>query len=245
MTLTAIPFLLFCLSLMLIAILYGSVGLSGASGFVALMALYDLPADTIKPLALLLNVLVSAMVSFRFYRAGHFSWPLLWPFLILGVPAAFAGGYATLPEQVFNPLLALMLWAASFPLLFRPDIKPGSAHPPPYSFAIVIGGLIGLASGLTGMGGGVLLAPVMLHCRWATATQTAAVSGMFIFFNSVAALLGHSLNAEQLPVQWPWFALAAVLGGFMGSHLGSRVFSPNTIRRLLGIILIGAGFVLL
>lgn len=234
-----------CTGLILVALLYASVGLSGASGFVAVMALFGLPPETIKPLALLLNVLVSLLVSLRFARAGHFSWPVLRPFLVLGIPAAFAGGYLTLPESIFDPLLGLLLLGASLPLLLRPEVTTAPLRPLLRLPAMLTGGLIGLVSGMTGMGGGVLLAPVLLHFRWARAKTTAAVSAVFILANSLAALWGHSFVTGRMPSQWPWFALAALTGGYLGAHLGSHTFSADTIRRLLGLILVAAGLALI
>jgi uncharacterized protein len=193
MELTATTLLLFCASLALIAALYGSVGQAGASGFVAAMALFGFAPVIIKPTALVLNVLVSSVVAFRFARAGHFSWPVLWPFLLASVPTAYIGGYLTLPAGVFDLLL------------------------------------------------GVLLAPLLLYLHWASARTAAAMSAVFILINSAMALLGHVTVAERLPAHLIWFALAAVGGGYLGAHLGSKHFSAVMIRRLLGVTLLIAG----
>lgn len=241
MELTATTLLLFCASLALIAALYGSVGQAGASGFVAAMALFGFAPVIIKPTALVLNVLVSSVVAFRFARAGHFSWPVLWPFLLASVPAAYIGGYLTLPAGVFDLLLGVLLVVAAMPLLLRrpgPQIAP---RPVPRLWAIAAGGCIGLVSGLTGMGGGVLLAPLLLYLHWASARTAAAMSAVFILINSAMALLGHVTVAERLPAHLIWFALAAVGGGYLGAHLGSKHFSAVMIRRLLGVTLLIAG----
>lgn len=235
---------LFCMSLLLIALLYSSVGQAGASGFVALMALFGFAPDAIKPTALVLNVLVSALVALRFSRSGHFSWELLRPFLLASMPAALLGGYLTLPVSTFQGLLGGLLLLAGTPLLTR-NFTSQEARIPPRGMALFAGGIIGLLSGLTGMGGGVLLAPLLVLCRWARTHSAAAASAVFILLNSLMALLGHLSLALTLPEQLPWFALAAALGGLAGAKLGCAYLSPGTIQRILGGMLALAGIKLL
>jgi len=241
MELTPTVLILFCATLTLVAILYGSVGQAGASGFVAVMALFSFAPEVIKPTALVLNVLVSSVVALRFGRAGHFSWSILWPFLIASIPAAWLGGYLTLPAQVFNPVLGVLLLVAGVPFFFRKASHATQVVPLPHLPAVLAGGCIGLLSGLTGMGGGVLLAPLLLYCKWASVRTVAAVSAVFIFINSAMALLGHFTVAMQLPPDLAWFALAAIFGGAIGSQLGSLHLPPATIYRILGTILVIAG----
>ncbi len=241
MELTTSALLIFCLSLALIAMLYGSVGQAGASGFVALLALFSFAPDIIKPTALVLNVLVSSVVALRFARSGHFSWPLLRPFLIASMPAALVGGYLTLPPGVFNTLLGILLLVAGAPFFLRKVPTPTKVVSPPLILALLAGGVIGLVSGLTGMGGGVLLAPLLIYCQWAKAQATAAASAVFILLNSIMALLGHLSVVDQLPPHLAWFALAAVIGGVIGARLGSSYLSAATIHRILGGTLLIAG----
>lgn len=234
-----------CAGLALIAALYGSVGQAGASAFLALMGLFGLAPATIKPTALVLNLLVSSVVAVRFRRAGHFSWPLLRPFLLLSVPAAFLGGWWSLPEAVFNRLLGVLLLIAGLPFLRGRAPVLGHVVPPSAPAAMAAGGVIGLLSGLTGMGGGVLLTPLLLYRGWAEVRTAAALSAVFIFVNSLMALLGLLSASVQLPKELPWLALAALGGGAIGAQLGSRWLPGAVVVRLLGITLLIAGLRLL
>lgn len=233
--------ILICSALFTVALLYGCVGQAGASGFVAVMALFGLAPETLKPTALVLNVLVSSVVAMRFYRSGHFSWPLLWPFLIASIPAAFIGGYLSLPVAAFSAVLGTLLLVAGLPFLVRKPDHQARATPPSRAASATAGGGIGLLSGLTGMGGGVLLTPLLLYCQWAAPRTATAVSAVFIFVNSAVALLGHLTASEQLPPGLTWMALAAVLGGTLGAQLGSRQLPLQAVYRILGITLVAAG----
>jgi uncharacterized protein len=226
------------LAIFIISTIYASVGQAGASGFIAVMALFGLAATVIKPTALILNVLVSLVVMWQFRRAGFLSWKKLWPFAITSVPLAFIGGYVTLASNIFNGVLGSLLLIASLPLLLRhPQPEQGST-PPSIPLALLTGSVIGLLSGLTGMGGGILLAPMLIYCRWYDARTIAGISGAFIFLNSIVALLGLFFAGQRLPMHWVLYALAAVSGGFIGARLGSRYISVPVIHRLLGAILL-------
>ena len=235
----------FCATLALVSILYSCVGQAGASGYIAAMALYGFAPAAIKPTALVLNVLVSVVVSVRFCRAGHFSWHLLLPFAISSVPAALLGGYLTLPPIVFNRLLGGLLLVAAVPFFFRRDSAALLVSPPRLPVALLAGACVGFLSGLTGVGGGVLITPLLLYRRWAAPKPAAAISAVFILINSLAALLGHLGATHSLPPALPLFALAAVFGGVIGSQLGSVHLSASAIYRILGAILFIAGFKLI
>jgi len=235
----------FCATLVLVSVLYSCVGQAGASGYIAAMALFGFAPAAIKPTALVLNVLVSVVVSLRFYRADHFSWSLLLPFAVSSVPTALLGGYITLPQFVFNPLLGALLIVAAVPFFFRRDFAAHAVSPPRLPIALLAGACVGLLSGLTGVGGGVLITPLLLYRRWAAPKPAAAISAVFILVNSVAALLGHLGATRSLPPGLPLFALAAVFGGAIGSQLGSVYLSASAIYRILGAILLIAGFKLI
>jgi uncharacterized membrane protein YfcA len=235
----------FCSTLVLVSVLYSCVGQAGASGYIALMALFGFAPAAIRPTALVLNVLVSVVVSLRFYRAGHFSWRLFVPFAVLSVPATFLGGSITLSPFVFSRLLGALLLIASVPFFFRRDSISQEISKPRLPVALLAGAAIGLLSGLTGVGGGILITPLLLNLRWADPKPAAAVSAVFIFLNSVAALLGHLGTVWSLPSHLPLFALAAVFGGAIGSQLGSAHLSSSAIYRILGAILSIAGLKLI
>ncbi|HZH29961.1 MAG TPA: sulfite exporter TauE/SafE family protein [Pyrinomonadaceae bacterium] len=234
------------LSLLILAAaaLYSSVGHAGASGYLAAMALFGLAPATMKPAALCLNVLVATIATFRFWRAGCFSWPLFWPFAVASIPLAFVGGALTLPNNVYKQIVGLtLLYAAVRLFLFtRAQAASGAAtRDAPLAAAMPLGALIGLLSGLTGVGGGIFLSPLLLLMNWADTRRTAGVSAAFILVNSIAGLLGNLTNLQSLPPALPYFALAAVAGGIAGSEYGSRRLASVTIRRLLAVVLLVAG----
>jgi hypothetical protein len=231
------------LLILLAAALYSSVGHAGASGYLAAMALFGLAPATMKPTALCLNILVATIATFRFYRAGCFSWPLFWPFAVASVPLAFVGGAITLPTTVYKQIVGATLLYAAFRLFFFTQAKAdaGATRSVPVTAAILSGALIGFLSGLTGVGGGIFLSPLLLLMGWADTRRTAGVSAAFILVNSIAGLLGNLSNVQMLPTALPYFALAAVLGGLIGSEFGSRRLASMTIRRLLALVLVVAG----
>ncbi|PTX91892.1 hypothetical protein DB346_23325 [Verrucomicrobia bacterium LW23] len=236
---------LLCVSLFLVALLYSSAGQAGASGFIAAMALFGLAPDSLKSTALILNILVSMIVVVRFYQAGYISWSLLWPFALASIPAAALGGAITLPVRAFNLLLGVLLLTAALPFFVRRPADEGTVAPPQFTSALASGGTIGLLSGLTGMGGGVLITPLMLFWRWASTKSAAGMSAAFILLNSLATLAGHLATTRHLPAYLPFLALAAVSGGAVGSQLGAAYLPAWAIQRILGFILLIAGFKLI
>jgi len=234
------------LLIFLAALLYSTVGHGGASGYLAAMALYGLAPDVMKPTALTLNLVVAGLGTYRYARAGCFAWNLFWPFAVLSIPLAFVGGKSTLPPQVYRILLGLVLLFAAWRLAFRQrDHAPSELKPVQLPLALLIGAVIGLLSGLTGVGGGIFLSPILLLLGWATVRQTAGVSAAFILVNSVAGLLGQGLQGQghglqALPKDILWWALAALAGGLIGTELGSRRLSPIMMRRLLAAVLVVA-----
>lgn len=232
--------LLICLAILVVALLYSSVGHAGASGYIAVMTLFSLAPTIIKPAALVLNILVASLTAWQFWRAGHFSWRLFWPFAVLSVPFAFLGGYINLPTHAFKILVGLVLLcsAARFLIQAGPDQEP---HAPSRPLALSVGAGLGLLSGLTGTGGGIFLTPLAIFMRWATTKTVSAVSALFILVNSISGLGGNISSTRQLPLFAIPMVVAAVLGGTVGSYLGSRQFSPSLIKKLLAVVLTIAG----
>ena len=228
----------------LVALLYSSVGHAGASGYIAVMSVCNLTPEVIKPTALVLNVLVATLATVQFWRAGHFSWGLFWPFALLSVPAAFVWGYLHLPPSIFKPLVGVILLFSAVRLCFRRS-DPAEVSPPTKVTALGVGAGIGLLSGLTGTGGGIFLTPLLLFRRWARTKPAAAISALFILLNSIAGLAGHLSSGQPVPAMAGVLALAAVVGGTIGSHLGSRKFPVRTVSLLLSAVLIIAGTKLL
>ncbi|MDP2990632.1 MAG: sulfite exporter TauE/SafE family protein [Kiritimatiellota bacterium] len=238
------PWVLLTGGFFIIAFLYSSVGHAGASGYIAVMSLLNLAPEEIKPTALVLNICVASITAWQFYRAGHFAWTLFWPFAILAIPLAFAGGYAHLPTDWFKALVGIVLLASAVRLLIRPPDEAG-VHMPPRALALGMGGALGLLAGLTGTGGGIFLTPVLVFKKWARIKTAGAVSALFILVNSVAGLIGTMATTWKLP-GITWFLIAAVVaGGASGSYFGSRRFDPSMVKRLLAIVLVIAGFKLI
>jgi uncharacterized membrane protein YfcA len=223
-----------------IAFLYSSVGHAGASGYIAVMALWGLAPTIIRPTALVLNILVASIGAFQFWRAGHFDWRLFWPFALLSIPAAYVGGYLQLSAAVLKTLIGVVLLFSTGRLIFRRGDPPSVAPPTP-PIAIGTGAAIGFLSGLTGTGGGIFLTPILLFFKWAHIRQAAATSALFILVNSIAGLVGYFMANRSIPSLGAILAAAAVIGGTLGSHLGSRRFPVRTISLLLATVLLIAG----
>ena len=223
-----------------IAFLYSSVGHAGASGYIAVLALWSLAPAVIRPTALILNILVASIGSFQFWKAGHFSWKLFWPFALLSIPAAFLGGYLQLPAAILKTLIGLVLLFSAVRLIFR-RADPVEVHPPAAPVALGVGGAIGFLSGLTGTGGGIFLTPTLLFFHWAKIRQAAAISALFILVNSIAGLVGYFSAKHSVPTLGLLLAPAVIICGTLGSYLGSRRFPARTISLLLATVLIIAG----
>ena len=224
----------------LVALFYSSVGHAGASGYLAVMSLFGVAPALMKPTALALNILVAAVGSLQFIRASHFRWRLFWPFALLAVPLAFVGGSLELPATVFKALVGGVLAFSAWRLLAEPR-DPPETHRPPLPVAVGAGGALGLLAGLTGTGGGVFLTPLLLLMRWANSRQAAAVSVLFILVNSGAGLAGSLWRGGSLPHPSLVLLVAVALGGAIGSRLGSSHLPVPAIKRLLTLVLLGAG----
>jgi len=224
------------------AALYASVGHGGASSYLAVMGLFSFAPDVMKPTALALNILVSAVATLKFYRAGLFSWRLFWPFAIASIPAAFVGGATMLPGRWYKILVGVVLLYAAV-WMFRSTLKPidKETHLPPLREAVPAGAAIGLLSGLTGVGGGIFLSPLLLYMGWAETSAASGVAAPFILVNSIAGLLGHFSSVAQLPPNIPVWGAAAVVGGWIGASYGSKRAPTPVLRQLLSLVLIVAG----
>lgn len=220
------------------ALLYSSIGHGGASAYLAVMALVGLTPHVMKPTALSLNIFVATIATVRFYRADCFSWAIFWPFAITSIPLAFLGGALSLPSSIYRQLVGLVLLFAAFQLYrYAQQTTKISPKSVPILLAIFLGAGIGLLSGLTGVGGGIFLSPLLLLMGWGEPRQVAGVSAVFILVNSIAGISGHLMSIKFLPDSILFLGFAAVTGGIIGSGLGSRRFSNVTIRVLLSVVL--------
>lgn len=228
----------------LVALLYASVGHAGATGYVAVMTLCGLPATSIRPTALALNVVVAAIATVQFRRAGHFRPRLFWPLAVASVPCAFLGGAIALPTAALETALGIVLMAAAARLLGGVRSPPAAIAAPrtsrPETLAAV-GAAVGLLSGLTGVGGGVFLTPALMALAAAPVQGVAAVTAPFILANSLAGLAGGLLAGRPVPAVGLPVIAAAVLGGTIGSQLGAFRLPPRTLRLLMACVLTVAG----
>lgn len=223
-----------------VALLYSSVGHAGASGYIAVMTLFGLGIEAVRPTALVLNIVVAALGFFQWWRAGYFSWPLFWPFAVLSVPAAFCGGWMPVPADYLRVVIGLVLWFSAWRLFCRKEDPPHLARPA-RATAVASGAGIGFLSGLTGTGGGIFLTPLMLFCRWAKVKETAAVSALFILLNSSSGLAGYAQSGRGLP-GFAWsLAVVVAIGGVVGARLGSKHLPARGIAVLLAVVLVIAG----
>lgn len=224
------------------ALLYAAAGQGGGSGYIAVMGLYGVAPEVMRPTALSLNVLVAGLATWRLWRAGWGGWPALWPFLVGSVPGAAAGGAMVLAADSYRLVVGTVLIAAGTWLWWdtgRPAAGP--MRHPPFGIRIGAGGAIGLLSGLTGIGGGVFLAPVLLLLRWADPRQTAALTAPFILLNSIAGLAGNGLSMAALPAALPVYAVVTLAGALVGTQLTIRVLSPLMLRRVMALVLLFGG----
>jgi uncharacterized membrane protein YfcA len=219
------------------AALYSSVGHGGASGYLAAMALFGVSAALMKPSALVMNIVVAGLVFARLWRAGFFDVGLFWPFALGSIPAAFIGGAWQLHNRTYQYLVGATLLVAAWRLL-RTSHEPPRRAAPRMSLALPVGAVLGFVSGLTGVGGGIFLSPLLLFLRWANMRTTAAISAAFILVNSLAGLAGLLSVGVTLPSGLPWMMLAALGGALVGSELAVRRLAPVRLRQLLGVVLV-------
>jgi hypothetical protein len=237
-------FVFLCLAIFAVSVLYSSVGHAGASGYIATLTLFGFAPAAIKPTVLVLNILVACIGTYQFWHAGHFSWSLFWPFAVVSVPCAFIGGYLIFPAHIFRVIVGVILLCSAARLFFKRE-EPQQVHAPHLTSALPIGAGIGFLSGVTGTGGGIFLTPLLLFFRWAHTKNAAAVSALFILVNSISGLFGYVSSRQPLPgITWP-LAVTVVIGGALGSHLGSRRLTSYVIRLALAAVLTIAGLKLI
>jgi uncharacterized protein len=232
--------LVFILLIALVAFLYAMVGHGGASGYLALMALVGVATQIMKPSALVLNLCVSAIAYAQFARAGHFAWRIFWPFAATSVPMAWLGAQVELDPLLYKRILAVCLLIAVVRMFGPLGSSNDPQRPLPLVLALTIGAVLGFVSGMIGIGGGILLSPILLLAGWADTKTAAGVSALFIFVNSLSGLASlGSTGVEFVPATLGWIG-AAVVGGVVGSYIGARRLPPLRLRQALGLVLLFA-----
>lgn len=231
----------------LIATLYSSVGHAGASGYLAVMALLSFAPETIKPTSLVLNVVVAGIAGWRYLRAGCFNWKVFWPVAVVALPLAFLGGRMELPARVFALAAGVFLIASGLLMAWRALRKPEDRVPRPMPLAVSlsVGAPIGFISGIIGVGGGIFLSPILIAGRWAALRHVSGIAALFIFINSLSGLAGRVSAGVEMHPFLPWWMMAVVAGGIIGSWLGVSRFGARAILAALFLVLMTAGVKLL
>jgi uncharacterized membrane protein YfcA len=237
--------ILFYILLFLVAFLYSSVGHGGASGYLALMALFSITPEIMKPTALLLNLFVSLTSFIQFYRGKHFNWKLFLPFAMASVPMAYLGGLMTVQDKIYKKILGILLIIPIIRFLLFANIKVEELKKPNFYLSLIIGAAIGLLSGLIGIGGGIILSPILLLLKWANMKQTAAISALFIFVNSLSGFIAQLQKGISFSTNMYLYVVVAFVGGLCGAYFGSLKFKQNILQYMLAIVLIIASYKLL
>ncbi len=239
MTPSSNPILLFLVAL--IAFLYSSIGIGGSTGYLAVMSFFEIEPNLMATTALLLNVVVAGIAFFNYAHAGYVEKRLLFLFPLTSIPAAFVGGYFRLNSDVYFALLYIILTYVSIRMLFASEKTKNSrpSQTPPIWQALLLGTAIGLLSGMVGMGGGIILSPMIILMNWATTKQAASTAAGFVFVNSLSGLLGRyfggnfvfgNIGVILLPI--------GIISALIGSYFGARKFSNVWVQRVLGVVLL-------
>jgi uncharacterized protein len=230
----------FLILLFIVALLYASVGHGGASGYLALMALYGFAPEVMKPTALILNLFVSLTSFLLFLKGGHFKWKLFLLFALASIPMSFLGGTIALDAHIYKKVLGILLLLPVLRFFIFPNTADKDLKDSNVFLSILIGGVIGFLSGLIGIGGGILLSPILLLLAWTNQKQTAAISALFIFVNSIAGLAGQFSHGIKLEPQMLSFVVVAFVGGLAGAWLGSLKFNQQVLKYTLAVVLLMA-----
>jgi len=222
------------------AILYSSVGHGGASGYLAAMALFGLEPSIMKPAVLTMNIFVTVLVLYRTYYVCRFNWRLFIPIISVSVPMAFLGGAYTIQSSAYRVVVGLLLILAVWRMFWRAaDVV--ALEQPRLWVTIPVGGILGFVSGLTGVGGGIFLSPLLLLFRWTDMRGSVPIAAAFILFNSVAGLSGYLSAGGSWPSNMPLLIGVAVTGAIIGTELAANRLAPMGLRHMLGLVLVVAG----
>ncbi len=225
------------IGLAITSFLYSSVGHGGASGYLAVLSLIGFTPEFMKPTALILNIFVSLISFLLFYKQGFFKWKLFYPFIILSIPFSFLGGLMKFENKTYQILLGIVLIFAVLRLLFS---KIGNKKHVEFKiiYALIIGAIIGFLSGLLGIGGGIILTPIIIIFGWVNNKEAAPISALFIFVNSISGLIGFLLKGQHLPTETLYFVPITIIGGIFGAFYGSKKFSNSILQKTLAIVMI-------
>ena len=236
---------LFLLILPIVSFLYSSVGHGGASGYLALMALFSFAPETMKPTALLLNLFVAGISFYYYYREGFFNKKLFLTFAIASIPLAYIGGTLEIDASIYKKILAVLLVFAILKMLNVFGKENNNIKEVKLWQGLIIGGIIGFFSGLIGIGGGIILTPIILLLHWGNMKEAAAVSALFIWVNSAAGLIGQVSSGVAIETESFVLVAIALIGGVLGGYYGSKKINNLKLRYILAFVLIIACFKLI
>jgi len=236
---------LFYLILFFVAFLYAAVGHGGASGYLALMALYGVAPEEMKPTALMLNLFVSLTSFIQYYRGGYFLKNLFLPIAAASIPLAFVGGMMPVEENIYKRVLGVLLLFPILRFFFFKNVEDNDLKPSKLVIAMLTGGVVGLLSGMIGIGGGIILSPILLLLQWTNQKQTAAISAAFIFVNSVAGLAGMFTRGISFTGDMVVYIVVAFTGGLLGAYFGAKKFNQDVLKYVLATVLLLASYKLL
>ncbi|SRR5690606_2813740 len=231
--------------LMIVSFCYSSVGHGGASGYLVIFVLFSVPVMMIRPTALLMNIVVSGISFFLFARGHHFKWKLFLPFALTSIPAAFLGGLITINPRLYKIILAIFILFAILRMVGVFGKEPEKIKSINLPLANGIGIVIGLCSGMIGIGGGIILSPAILLCKWGTVKQTAAVSALFILVNSIAGLIGTLVATGRIDSSGMDIIPFVLVGAILGAYYGSQRFPNYKLQYMLRFVLVLAFFKLI
>ena len=221
------------------AALYSSVGHGGASAYLAIMALFSVAPETMRPTALALNLVVATFAAARFALKGQTNWRLLLAFAITAMPAAYIGGSIKLAPEFYRPLVGAVLLLAAVRLFWQPErLAARPVHVPPLLVTLPVGAVLGLLAGLSGTGGGIFLSPLIILFGWGDARKTSGIAAAFIVLNSAAGLFGNLASVQRLPVELPILVASVFGGALLGTWLGVSRLPRHRLLQGLAIVLV-------
>ncbi len=225
-------------AIFVVAYFYSSVGHGGATGYLAITAILGLDPELMKSSALILNLFVSAIAFFTYYKAGWFRWQIFWPFAIMSLPFAYLGGMIPLNPKVFNTFLGIALIIAAANIIISRKNITTEKKPLSIPMALLIGAALGTFSGMIGIGGGIILSPLILILHWANVKETAAVCAPFVFVTSAGGLTSQVAQGATVGGDVLLMITIALIGGIIGSYSGGYRFSIKTLKYALSLVLI-------
>lgn len=233
------------LILLIVSFFYSSIGHGGASGYIAVLTMVGLSSAIIRPAALVLNVFVAGISFYQYYRGGHFKWKLFYPFALLSVPLAYAGSFVELDTIWYKRIVGACLLLAVLRIVgfFNPKEEENKALP--LLAALLIGAVLGFLSGVIGIGGGIILSPIILLFRWGNLKETAAVSALFIVVNSIAGIIGLFNQKVVWPNEILYWVPVVLIGGLAGAYWGSRKANNTALKYVLSLVLFFAALKLI